>query len=330
MVKHKTRITIGSFICVILLLVTVSLISAITGSLKVGIVELFQGLFTNSNETVQIIKDLRFPRIIIALFTGAALAVSGVLLQAVMRNPLAEAGIIGIAAGSRFLYLLVLSVSPILFFYSPLFAFAGGAVAFALVYAFSWKSGLSPLRIILVGVAVNAVFTGLNQSFVYFAGYSSLTHANVSSLAMKTWSEVEVMAIYGSAGLLLSLFLSTWCNVLSLQDRTARNLGYNINKLRIVISAAAVLLAGIATAIAGVIVFVGLLVPHIARQIVGTDHKVLIPFSALTGALLLLTADLLGKVIIPPNEIPASIIMSIIGGPFLIFLLRKSERIHGS
>lgn len=328
--KKQTTKIVWSFVIVVILLIFISLISAITGSLKVGVIDLVRGLITGTDETVQIIKDLRFPRIIIALFTGAALAVSGVLLQAVMKNPLAESGIIGIAAGSRFLFLLVITIQPTLFFYSPIFAFIGGALACFLVYSLSWKSGLSPIRLILVGVAINATFTGLNQSFIYFVGYSSMTHATVSTLAMKTWSEVEIMLIYGSIGLLLSLFLASWCNVLALQDKTAKNLGFQTSKLRIMISAVAVLLAGIATAVAGVIAFVGLLIPHIARQIVGTDHKVLIPFSALTGALLILSADTLGRVIVAPNEMPASIIMAIIGGPFLIFLLRKSERIHGN
>lgn len=321
---------IWSFVIIIILLIGVTLYSTISGSLKVGVIELIQGLFTGTNETVQIIKDLRFPRIIIALLTGAALAISGLLLQAVMKNPLAESGIIGIAAGSRFVYLLAISISPTLFFWSPLFAFIGGALACFLVYSLSWKSGLSPIRLILVGVAINATFTGLNQSFTYFIGYSSLTHATVSTLAMKTWSEVDLMLTYGTIGLVASLFLASWCNVLALQDKTAQNLGFNVTRLRLIISAVAVLLAAIATTVAGVIAFVGLLVPHIARQIVGTDHKVLIPFTGLAGALLILSADTLGRLVIAPTEIPASIIMAIIGGPFLIFLLRKSERIHGS
>ncbi len=319
-----------SFLTVILLLVLVCLISATTGSISVGVMELVQGLISGTNENVAIIKDLRFPRIIVALFAGAALSVSGVLLQAVLKNPLAEAGIIGISAGGRFVFILMVSLFPQLFFWSPLFAFLGGGLACFLVYSLSWKTGLSPLRIILVGVAIHAAFTGLNQSFTYFIGYSSLTHATVSTLALKTWNEAELIVIYGSIGLILSLFLTLWCNVLSLQDKTAQNLGFNIVRLRVIVSIVAVLLAAAATSVAGIIAFVGLLVPHISRLIVGTDHKVLIPFSALGGALIILTADTLGRSIIPPTEIPASIIMAIIGGPFLIYLLRKSDRVYGS
>ncbi len=321
---------IWSFVIVILLLIIVFLFSAVTGSLDATVGELLRGLFTGTNETVTIIKDLRFPRLIIALFTGAALAVSGVLLQAVMKNPLAEAGIIGIAAGGKFVYLLVISLAPQLFFWGPLLASLGGALACFLVFSLSWKSGLSPIRLILVGVAINATFTGLHQVITYFVGFSSITHASVSSLALKTWHDVDAIVFYCSIGLVLSLLLASWCNVLSLQDQTAKNLGFNVTMLRLVTSAVAVLLASVVTSIAGVIAFVGLLVPHIGRFIVGTDHKQLIPFSALAGALFILTADTVGRTMIAPNEIPASVIMMIIGGPFLILLLRKSERIHGN
>ncbi len=138
------------------------------------------------------------------------------------------------------------------------------------------------------------------------------------------------MLLYGSIGLIASLFLYSWCNVLSLQDKTAKNLGIHVTRARLVISIVAVLLAAVSTAVGGLIAFVGLLVPHISRFLVGSDHKVLIPFSALAGALLILSADTIGRTVLAPSEIPASIIMTIIGGPFLIFLLRKGGRIHGN
>ncbi|WP_416149958.1 FecCD family ABC transporter permease [Salipaludibacillus sp. HK11] len=320
-----------SFIVATTLLIFVILKSATMGSLDVTSIELINGLLMGGNEKVEIIKDLRLPRIIISLFVGACLAVSGLLLQAVMRNPLAEAGIIGISSGANFVSIFVLSFFPHLFFWSPLLAFFGGAFACFLVYAFSWKSGLSPLRLILIGVAVNAIFSGLNESFNYRGSYAvtSITQATTSTLSMKTWSDVDVMVLYGSIGLILSFLLFSWCNLLALQDKTTKNLGFRVHRARILISIVAVHLAAVSTAIAGVIAFVGLLIPHSARILVGNNHKVLIPFSAICGALLILTADTLGRTIIAPNEIPASIIMAIIGGPFLIFLIRKSGGIYG-
>nr|WP_255723675.1 iron ABC transporter permease [Sporosarcina sp. ACRSL] len=320
-----------SFIAVVLLLGIVFVKSALTGSIQVTPFELIHGLLTGTNDDVEIIKDLRLPRILIAVFAGAALSVAGVLLQAVMRNPLADPGIIGVSAGASFMSVLVIALFPTLFFFVPLFAFIGGALAFFLVYSLSWKSGLDPLRMILIGIAVNALFTGLGQAIGFSGGgiTQSMSQVTTSTLTMKKWSDVEVIAIYGSIGLLLSFFVYRWCNYLSLEDRTAKSLGVNVNLSRFVISIIAVLLASIATTIAGMFAFVGLLVPHIGRTLVGNDHKVLIPFSALAGALLILLADTLGRTLIAPNEIPASIIMAVIGGPFLIFLLRKSNRIYG-
>lgn len=320
-----------SFAIVGMLLMMVMFYSAVTGSIQLSVLELIEGFFTG-NEQVEIVKDLRFPRIIIGMMAGAALSVSGALLQAVVRNPLAEPGIIGISSGAAFFSVLMVVFFPTLFFYVPLFAFIGGSLAFLLVYSFSWKSGLDPLRMILIGVAVNAVFTGLLHVFS-FTGSSmvaSVGDMTMSDLSMKKWSDVKIIVLYGSIGLFLSFFVYSWCNYLALNDKTAKSLGLNVNVARFVISGIAVLLASVATSIAGVFAFVGLIVPHIGRSLVGTDYKLLIPFSALMGALLILTADTLGRTMISPSEVPASVIVALIGGPFLIFLLRKSDRVYGS
>lgn len=321
-----------SFMIVIILLIAATIFSVTSGSIEVTFWEIMKGMIHGNHPDVQVVKDLRMPRIIIAIFAGATLSVSGVLLQAVMRNPLAEPGIIGVSSGAGFMTMLLVSIFPTLFFYSPLFAFFGGAVAFLLVYSLSWKSGLNPLRMILIGVAVNAIFTSLSQTFNYRGSYTSslVTEVTTSTLSMKKWADVEIIVIYGSIGLILAMFVYRWCNYLALKDETAKNLGLNVNLIRFSISTIAVLLASIATATAGLFLFVGLLVPHIGRILVGTEHKLLIPFSGLLGALLILLSDTLGRMIIAPNEIPASIIVALIGGPFLIFLLRKSDRIDGN
>lgn len=215
-----------SFTGIVVLLLAVTVFSVTTGSIKVGGLELIQGLFTGTNKNVEVIKDLRLPRIIVALFVGASLAVSGVLLQAVMRSSLADAGVIGISSGAGFISVLFVTIFPTFFFWLPLFAFIGGALACFLVYSLSWKSGLSPIRIILVGIAINATFTGLGQSFNYRGSYAVTTvnQATTSIFTMKTWSDVQSIAIYGSIGLLLSLFLCSWCNLLSLQDKSAKKI----------------------------------------------------------------------------------------------------------
>src|SRR5699024_7285841 len=211
-----------------------------------------------------IIKDLRFPRIIIAIFAGAALAVSGVLLQAIMRNPLAEPGIIGVASGASFFTMVMVAFFLTLFFYSPLFAFIGGMIAFLIVYALSWKHQLHPMRMILIGVAIHALFTGLGK-VIELTNASSMMNSvavDMSTLTMKTWRDVQIITIYGSLGLVLAFTLFSWCNHLALKDKTLHNLGFPINRARFFIAIVAVLLASIATAVAGMFTFVGLLIPH--------------------------------------------------------------------
>lgn len=304
-----------------------------TGGIKISFGELFRGLFVKYNKDVEIIFDLRFPRIVIAMLSGAALAVSGVLLQAVMKNPLADPGIIGISAGAGFFAALVILILPGMFFFMPLFAFAGGIIACGLVYGLSWKSGLSPIRIILVGVAVNAVFSGLLNSLGYMSSgtqSSIITSITNTSIAMKTWADADLLKWYVVIGLVLSMLVSGRCNILSLEDKTVRNLGVNVNLTRLYVSGIAVLLASIATAVVGSISFVGLIVPHIARLLVGSNHRILIPFSVLLGSFTVLFADTVGRTIFYPYEIPASIVMAVVGGPFFIYLLRRSEKIYGS
>ncbi|MBC2017689.1 FecCD family ABC transporter permease [Listeria seeligeri] len=311
---------------VILSLITTLFWAVQAGSLSISISEFIKGLFTGGNETVDVIIDLRFPRIIIALLAGAALSVSGLLLQAVMRNPLADAGVIGISAGAKFFSFVIILFLPELYFWLPLFSFIGGALACLLVFLFSYRSDFNPLRFIIIGIAINAVFTGLSDALSsQVALISSQTASNTASLAMKKWSDVETLLIYVAIGLICAWVLSKWCNVLGLENKMARGFGVPVNRTRILLALIAVLLASITTAVVGVIAFVGLLVPHIARKLVGGNYQILVPFSILFGALLLLVADTIGRTLFAQMEIPASVIMLIIGGPFLIFLMRKGD-----
>lgn len=293
-----------SFGVVIILLILLFFASINIGSLKVGFGELLSGLFVKYNKDVATIYDLRFPRIIISMLAGAAIAVSGVLFQAVLKNPLADPGIIGISSGASFTAVIITAFAPTLYFFTPIAAFAGGVVAFFMVYCLSWKGGLSPMRIILTGVA-------------------AIVEANITQ---KTWDDVTTLFPYVVAGLFLAMLFTQECNLLSLEDKTARSLGVNVNVTRIVISLVAVLLASISTAVAGAISFLGLIVPHIGRILVGSNHKMLIPFSAFFGAFTFLLADTIGRTIAAPNEVSAAVIMSVVGGPFFILLLRRSGR----
>lgn len=313
------------------MLLGIFFLSVNMGSIKVTYGELFRGLFVEYNENVATIYDLRFPRIIIAMVSGAGLAVSGVLFQAVLKNPLADPGIIGISAGAGFISVLIVAFFPTWYFFTPLFSFLGGILACVLVYSLSWKSGFSPLRIILVGVAVNAVFTGLMQAFGSmsgqdYSGAAAIVNANIS---MKTWKDVKLLTGYVVLGLILSLVVAGRCNILALEDKTIRSLGINVNGVRAVVSVIAVLLASITTAVVGTVSFIGLIVPHIGRLMVGSDHKYLIPFSMLLGAFIMLLADTVGRLIAYPYEVSAAIIMAVIGGPFFIILLKRSDQTYG-
>lgn len=322
---------VAAFLVTMAALIALFFVAVNTGSLQVGPMQLLSGLFVSYDETVSAIYDLRLPRILIAMVGGAATAVAGVLLQAAIHNPLADPGIIGVSAGASFAAVLVTAFFPMLLFFTPVFAFAGGLVAFGLVYSLSWRGGLSPLRIILVGVAVGAMFKGLMSAFdsgtgSTMSGVASLVDANIT---MKTWDDFATLAVYAAVGLALALLMAKRCDLLALEDKTARSLGLNVDRARIATSAAGVLLASVSTAIIGPISFLGLLVPHIARILVGTSHRVLIPYAIVLGAFTLLLADTIGRTVAAPYEISAAVIMSIVGGPLFIVLLRRARSGYG-
>jgi iron complex transport system permease protein len=319
------------FTALVLMLVALFLVSLCTGSLAVSPGELFQGLFVAYDASVATVYDLRFPRILISLLAGAALAVSGVLMQAVMKNPIADPGIIGVSGGAAFAAVLITSFVPALFFFKPLFALLGGLLAFGLVFCFAWNTELNPLRIILVGVAIQAMFAGLTNAIGSLGGgiLSGAASIATGAITLKTWGDVSLLFWYALPGLLAAGLLSQRCNLLSLEETKLHSLGINVNRTRLIISFVAVLLASSATAIVGVLGFLGLIAPHIGRLLVGTNHKVLIPFSVVLGAFILLLADTIGRTIVAPLELSAAVLMAVIGGPFFIFLLRRSGKNYG-
>lgn len=325
-------VTVLSFAIAAACLLALFFLSVSLGSLRVSPLQLLRGLFVAYDGQVATIYDLRLPRIFISMLAGAALAVAGVLMQAAMKNPIADPGIIGISSGASFVAVVVTALFPALYFFTPLFAFLGGVAAFLLVYRLAWDGGAGPLRIILVGVAINAMFTGLSSALNSFSGgnLSGVAAIVNGNITMKTWDDVFTLFWYVLAGLALAVLLARRCNLLALEDRTARSLGVDVEKSRFAVSMVAVLLASISTAIVGIIGFLGLIVPHIARLLVGSDHRVLLPFSMLLGALILLLADTVGRTVAMPYEIPAGILMAVFGGPFFVALLRgKGKRYAG-
>ncbi|MDO4314362.1 MAG: iron ABC transporter permease [Oscillospiraceae bacterium] len=325
---HKDALKgVAGCVALAVMIFVLTLIAMKLGSISITYRELFDGLFVAYDKRVATIYDLRFPRIIVALLGGAALSCSGLLFQAVLRNPLADPGIIGISGGAALTASVVSALFPMLYFSVPLFAFLGGLAAFALIYSLAWKGSLDPVRIILVGIAVAAVFTGAGEILGGMTNRTGVS-VSVSGLAQLVWSDVKMMAVYSIIGIVLALLLAPACNLLALDDKTIRGLGRQVDHLRLGISVAAVLLVSGVTAVIGVVGFLALIVPHMARRIVGSDHRILVPFCVLLGGFVLLLADTLGRCIAPPNEISASVIMSVVGGPFFIILLKRGDR-HG-
>lgn len=325
--KSKIKKT-TSLVVTILALAVLILIAINTGSIKVTPAQLFSGLFIKYDPQVATIYDLRLPRIFIAITAGAATAVSGVLLQAVMKNPLADPGIIGVSSGASLVAVIVTAYLPSLYMTIPFLAMLGGLISFFIVYTLSWDKGLSPLRIILVGVAVNSCLSGIMSAFSTIGGstYSDAASIVNGNITLKTWSDFKMLIVYVLIGLVAAIFMARSCNLMGLEDKTARSVGVNVTRNRIIISVIAVLLASVSTAVIGSISFLGLIVPHIARLLVGSDHKILIPYSIVLGAFVLLLADTIGRTIASPYEISASVVMAVVGGPFFIILLRKSRQ----
>ncbi|MDR1193582.1 MAG: iron ABC transporter permease [Peptococcaceae bacterium] len=326
--RKKKTAAAGIAACLIVagLTLALTLYAMRTGSIAVSWGGLLRGLLVEYDPSVAAIYDLRFPRILVALLAGATLAASGLLLQAALRNPLADPGIIGVSGGAAFTAALVTAFFPALYFSVPVFACLGGILAFLLIYALSWKGDLDPVRIILVGVAVSAVFAGLTGALSGATNASGVS-LSVSGLSQRSWGDVRLLGIYAAVGLVPAFLLAPACNLMALDDQAVRGLGVSAGALRAGISAVAVLLVSAATAIVGVIGFLALIVPHAARKLVGSDHRILTPFSILLGAFVLLLADTAGRLIAAPYEIPAAVVMSVAGGPFFIFLLRKGDKI---
>ena len=319
--KKKIVIICTSFV----ILISLIFLFGTIGSVRLSFSEMIAGLSGENKMASTILYEMRLPRNILAVLVGASLAIAGLLLQAVMKNPLADPGITGVSSGASVMAIIILLLLPKYVGILPLVAFVGGAISCIVVYLMAWKNGLDPIRVVLAGVAVNAILGGIIALLTTL--YSDKIQGALlwlnGSLAAKTWDDVKIVAFYSVIGLSLSLLCARGANVLSLGDSSATSLGFNVNKTRVMLSAVAVFLAGTSTAIVGIISFVGLIVPHISRMIIGSDHKYSIPFSMILGAIVLLVADTLARTILGSLEIPVGVIMSIVGGPFFLYLLRK-------
>ena len=294
------------FPATLLLLVFSFVLSLCVGSAQISIREAVSALQNGSlTPDSRILFYVRLPRALAAVLSGAALAVSGVLLQNVLNNALAAPNIIGVNAGAGFAVLFLLAVFPTATAFLPFAAFLGALFASLLIYAVAAKSGASRTTITLAGVALSSFFIG---------GFSGIAYQNLTP----AWVAILL-------GLLLAVLFSGEMDVLSLGDETAQSLGMRVQGTRFLLLMTASLLAGGAVSFSGLLGFVGLIVPHILRHFIGARHCILVPLSALFGASFVLLCDTLSRTLFSPYEIPVGIVLSLLGGPFFLFLIVRKK-----
>ena len=332
------------FIILAILLFITTLASIALGAVSIRVSEMISALhhFLNGQEPASIHEgvflQLRLPRVLLCLIVGAILAVSGVLMQGLFRNPIVEPGLAGTSAGAAFgasiVFVLSSGFSPEIKaqtgpFLVPLFAFAGGLLATFTVYSLARQSRMVPvLTLLLIGMAVNAVGlsgTGFMSYLARDPQARSITFWNLGTFSGASWLQVGITGIVAASVFTISFRYAKQINALLLGEEEAGYLGVDTNRLKRNLLILNALMVSVATAFVGVISFVGLIVPHILRSLVGSNNRILLPMSAFAGAILLLLADLFARLLLAPAEIPIGIITSLVGAPVFILLLKTSH-----
>jgi iron complex transport system permease protein len=305
-------------------------LSVAFGTRAVSFSDVFAALGGDTDGVAQAAVITRVPRTVLAILVGAALALSGTTMQAVTRNPLADPGILGVSGGAA-----LAVVTGIAFFgmsdpYSYIWvAIGGAAVAATFVYTVGslGRDGATPLKLALAGAAISATFGSLVSAILLPRADVMTTFRfwQIGGVGGATWDRISLLVPFLLVGAAICFFSARGMNMLALGDDLAAGLGENVLRARLIAAAGAVLLCGVATAIAGPIGFVGLVVPHLCRLLVGTDLRWLLPFSAVVGAALLVAADVVGRVVARPQEIEVGIITALIGAPFFIWIVRRQR-----
>lgn len=315
-------------ICIALLLL------AILGSIALGAAEIDAGTvwqsvvaYDSTNTAHLIIHTLRLPRALTAVMVGAALGVAGALMQGLTRNPLADPGLLGIEAGAALgvvSAVYFLHISSLVAY--ALFAFGGGAITAVVVYALgsTGRGGATPFKLTIAGAALSALLSSLTTALLMFnqRALEEVRFWLAGSVAGLDMTVITQAAPYIIAGLVVALLLGRQITTLSLGEDIAKGLGQNVGLVRAVSAAVVVLLAGASVALAGPIGFVGLVIPNAVRMFVGVDYRWIIPYSAVTGAIFLVVADIAGRLVLRPLELPVGVMTAAIGGPIFIYLVR--------
>ncbi|SET98229.1 iron complex transport system permease protein [Salinibacillus kushneri] len=320
------------FTSLLFLLVIAIFIGISTGNYGVEIGVTIDVILGNSNEFMRnLIFDLRMPRILVAAISGAGLAIAGLVLQGILRNPLADPSVIGITSGAGVGALLVLYVFSLPAFFIPVGAFIGAILAFLLIMFFSLKSHFQPSVVALLGIGVSAFGSSIIQILVVEADMgvaSALTWLSGSTYA-KGWAELFQYLLLPFVIILPILFMNMKkLDVLSLGDEAALGLGLSVKSTRFYMAMLATILAAASVATVGTIGFVGLIAPHLSRILIGPKNKQLLPLTAITGAIFLTIADILSRTLLVPKEIPSGVLVALIGAPYFLWLMKRTNKIQ--
>ncbi|MFI1506575.1 FecCD family ABC transporter permease [Streptomyces sp. NPDC020597] len=309
---------------VLLLLVTVASIAV--GAKELSVAQVWHGLFADSGTYADVVVDERLSRTVLGLLVGAALGLSGAVLQALTRNPLADPGLLGINAGASAAVVTAITFFGVTSLNGYVwFAFCGAAAVGVLVWFLGGSRGATPVRLALAGTAISAALYGYLQAVMIMdeAALARMRFWTVGSLSSATEGTVRQVLPFLVVGTLLAFVLARPLNAVAMGDDTARALGADLTRTRALSMLAATVLSGAATAACGPIVFVGLMVPHVVRSFTGPDLRWIMPYAAVLSPVLLLGSDVLGRVVARPSEVQVGIVTAIIGGPVFIFLVRR-------
>ena len=319
----------------LLAIIAVFLVSLNMGTMKIPLVDVIQAFNgTGSEQNYTVLMHFRLPRMVIAILIGAGIAVSGAILQSVSRNALADPGILGINSGAGLAVVLYIfyfqgsSFSSGIWsvYIMPFAALSGSFLAAFLIYSLAWRQGVTPIRLILVGIGINAAFGALIIVFQLMMDPNNFMQATIwlsGSIWGASWEYVYAILPWILLLVPWAIYKSQYLNVLNLGDHTATGLGVKVERERRMLLFISVALAGACVAVGGGIAFLGLVAPHLARRLVGPRHQGMLPVSALIGSLVMLIADMIGKNLMAPSEIPVGLVVSCLGAPYFIYLLIK-------
>ena len=331
---------LGLFILLVVVMILAAAVGSVqipfltTSSILISKLPLVEITPTWASTLETIILDIRLPRVILAGLVGAALAIAGATYQGLFRNPLADPYLIGVAQGAALGavigFLLPSSWHMAGFGIIPLLAFSGALISTAIVYSLARIGKTLPVTtLILAGVALGALLGSIVSYLIISSGEKmhGIIFWLMGSFSLSQWSEAQIVLPYVLLGIVIILFYARPLNLMQLDEEQAQQLGINVERLKLVLLAAATLITAAAVSFVGIIGFVGIIIPHAVRLIWGADHRFLLPLSVLTGAIFLILADLIARTALAPTEIPIGVITALCGAPFFLYLLRRRRRV---